>query len=208
MRKLLTTLLLGAMAAIPAGLHAQEGQSGNSQAPLMISGTSTVRPWQCRVPKYQMTVQPASDYAQPVLDGQPAIKSLTLKINVNSIDCGIGKMNEHLRKALKADKYGEITFNLGLYNLTTAGKAVDAKAKGQLTIDATSQPVTLDVHLTPGKDGTLQAQGQYTLNMKDYGVKPPKLMLGMLKVHKDVKVAFDVSVDPTAPVVASRSDNH
>ncbi len=206
MTKLLTTLMLAGVAILPAGLEAQQAPSqGAPEVPLTISGTSTVRPWECRVPKYRMTVQPASDYAQPVLDGQSAIKGMSLTIDVNSIDCGIGKMNEHLRKALKADKYGEITFDLGLYDLSSTSTGVDARAKGRLTIDDTTQPVTLDVHLAPGRNGTLRARGQYTLNMKDYGVKPPKLMLGMLKVGKDVKIAFDVNVDETTQVVAART---
>ncbi len=204
MNEHLTALLLIALAASPAGLRAQDT---GSQPPLTISGTSTVRSWKCRVPSYRMTLQPASGYEQPVLDGTKAIQSLDLTIDVDSINCGIGEMNKHLREALEAEKYGQITFNLGLYNLSPASTGVDAQAKGRLTIDATSRPVTLQVHLTRGKDGTLRAAGAYTLDMKDYGVKPPKLMFGMLKVGKDVKVAFDVNVDQTTPLVASRGDD-
>lgn len=204
MNKPLTIFLLVALAGLPAGLRAQQAQS---RPPLTISGTSTVRPWECRVPTYRMTLEPTSGYEQPVLDGTKAIQSLQLTIDVDSIDCGIGKMNEHLRKALRADKYGQIEFDLRLYDLSAASEGIDATAEGQLTIDATSRPVTLQIHLTPGKDGTLQARGQYTLDMKDYGVKPPKLMFGMLKVGKDVKVAFNVSVDQTTPVVASRTSD-
>ncbi len=200
----LITVVIATLAATPAGLHAPDADP----PPITISGTSTVRPWECRVLAYRMSVRPDSSYAQRVMNRKDALDSLDLTIPVDSIDCGIGVMNEHLRNALRVDEHGTITFHLGSYDLGRASPGVDARADGWLTIDGTTRPIALDAHLTLAPDGKLEARGEYTVDMKDYGVKPPKLMFGMLKVGKDVKVAFDVNVDETASGVATRTDDN
>jgi hypothetical protein len=38
----------------------------------------------------------------------------------------------------------------------------------------------------------LRVTGKYELNMKDFGVKPPTLMLGTMRVGEKVTVNFDL----------------
>ena len=40
--------------------------------------------------------------------------------------------------------------------------------------------------------GVLRVTGRYELNMKEYGIKPPSLMMGTMRVRERVKVGFDL----------------
>jgi polyisoprenoid-binding protein YceI len=188
-RKILRIAVIGCLAALPAAVS----HSPHHSPPLTISGTSTVRSWECGVPTYRLSVWPDSGYAGAVLDQDKALDSLRLSVPVDSIDCGIGTMNSHMREALQAQKYPSITFRLHSYDLEPASPGVEANMKGSLTIDDATKPVSLDVHLTPNGKGGLDAKGRYSLNMEDYGVKPPSLFFGTLTVGKTVTVAFDVN---------------
>jgi hypothetical protein len=39
-------------------------------------------------------------------------------------------------------------------------------------------------------------QGVHELNMTEWGIRPPRLMLGTLRVHEDVQVHFDLLLSP------------
>jgi polyisoprenoid-binding protein YceI len=140
-----------------------------------------------------MTVRPTTGFASGVLEGREAVDTLTFEADVESIDCGIGKMNKHLRKALKSGEFPVIRFDLDIYDVTPGDEGIGVRAEGTLTIAGVSRPVELRVDV--GRDGeALRVTGMKPINMEDYGVEPPSLMLGTLRVDKQVHVAFDVAV--------------
>jgi len=60
-----------------------------------------------------------------------------------------------------------------------------------LTIAGVDREVTLD--LTIQKAGaTLNVKGTLSLLMTDYGITPPKAMLGMVKADPKIKITFEV----------------
>ena len=63
------------------------------------------------------------------------------------------------------------------------------KATGQLTIAGVQKDVALTGTAQPQAD-TLVMNGQYDLRMSDYGIKPPTLLLGAIKVADPVVIHF------------------
>jgi polyisoprenoid-binding protein YceI len=94
-------------------------------------------------------------------------------------------MDKNMRNALESDKAPQITFSLKSYTLE--GETVTAK--GSLSIHNVAKDVELKGVLT-AKGGALQVKGSYDLLMSDYGVKPPVMMLGTLKVKDLVTIAY------------------
>jgi hypothetical protein len=45
-------------------------------------------------------------------------------------------------------------------------------------------------------EGKVTAEGEQTLLMTDFGIKPPSFMLGTLKVGNEVKVKFNLKAGP------------
>ena len=53
-------------------------------------------------------------------------------------------------------------------------------------------PITIAATAKSAAAGVLQVSGVYELRMSDYGLKPPKLMMGAFKVDDPIKVNFDL----------------
>ena len=87
--------------------------------------------------------------------------------------------------------------------LYTARKA--SFRDGTLTIAGRTEPVRTEVTVTPAPGNALRVQGEQSLRMSAFGVKPPSLLLGALKVRDLVRVAFDIVVRrPVAGLLGSR----
>jgi hypothetical protein len=60
---------------------------------------------------------------------------------------------------------------------------------GDLTFHGVTQALTGTVHLVMAADGsTLELDGETTIDVTDFGVRPPSLLV--VKVHKDVRVVL------------------
>ena len=166
---------------------------------LTIEGTSTVRSWSCATTAYSVTTDPAEGYEDAVLRGDPAVDSVTVRFAVGEIDCGNDTMEEHLRRALKAGDYPEVVFRLSRYAIENAPAAAVARSEGELTIAGETRSIQVDVTVRRGEDGKLHVEGEQEILMTDYAVKPPSLMLGVLKVAPEVTVKFHLPLTASTP---------
>jgi polyisoprenoid-binding protein YceI len=159
---------------------------------IWVGGTSPVRGWECRATTFGVTVESSPNAAATVLAGEKAVASVDLAIPIEKLECGNGQMNGHMRKALKAQEHPQIAFKLSSYELTRSGDSLMVTMAGSLTIGGTEKPIELAALATAAPDGALRVAGTYQLKMTEFGLKPPTLMFGTMKVHDLVKVGFDV----------------
>jgi polyisoprenoid-binding protein YceI len=115
------------------------------------------------------------------------------RIDVAALDCSNDTMNEHLRNALLAKDHPQIRFEVTSYQLGTSkgGKATLA-LEGTLTLGGTTKAIHLDATATGLPGGAVAIAGEHALNMKDYGLKPPELFFGAMKVDPKVVVGFEL----------------
>ena len=150
-----------------------------------VSGTSTIRGWTCSV-KGVMAVTPASGPAKTPAPGFGAgVQAATVTVQVKAFTCPNEEMREHLLQAMKADKFSEIVFRLDSYDV----KGGQTQATGALTITGVTQPVSLPVALTPS-DKAIGIEGNTRLDMTKFGVDPPVVMAGLLKVGPQIRIEF------------------
>lgn len=159
---------------------------------LWIEGTSTVRDYKCTSTALQATVDAGADAVRAVLSGTKAVTTVQLVVPAKTLDCGNGTMNGHMLEALKAKEHPDIAFRLVSYELAAGDTGEKGTLTGVLTIAGTDQTIALPVQLADGAAGVLRVTGKYELDMKDYAIKPPTLMLGTMKVHEKVTVNFDL----------------
>ena len=81
--------------------------------------------------------------------------------------------------------------------LTTCPRVTSngATATGALTILETTETVAVPMTLTESGTGAA-IEGEVRLDMTDYGVEPPTVMLGMLRVRPQITIEFGGTVAP------------
>ncbi len=184
-------ILAGALGLVAATPNATNPLTLRDGSRLWFEGTSTVRSWSCTAERIDATIS-ASESAVPVavLDGRKVEGSVELDFPVAKFECKNGTMNEHMRKALKATDYPTVRFVLEGYDLTKAA-SVNGALRGSLQMAGQSKPVTVPVQFASAEGG-LRVTGKVPIKMTEWGMKPPTLMLGTLKVGETVTVNFDL----------------
>jgi polyisoprenoid-binding protein YceI len=163
------------------------------QSQLWVSGTSTVRSFKCQAGTLDAAVAATGERAvSAVLAGEKAVRTAELKIPAKALDCRNGTMNEHMLKALRADAHPTIGFTISSYEVAKADTSLRGTATGELTLGGVTRTITVAARLTEDPDGTLRIAGTHELNMKEYGLKPPTLMMGTMRVNEKVTVGFDL----------------
>jgi polyisoprenoid-binding protein YceI len=161
-----------------------------SGSKVWVSGTSTVRSWRCESTQVAGTADASStDIAQI---GQARGE---ITIPVSTLDCRNGTMNGHMRNALKAPQNPTLRFRATSVRVTPSGAEGAVAMTGQLTIAGQTRDVTIEG--TAVREGNnLRVRGTEQLTMTDFGVQPPRLMAGTMRVHAPVTVGFDVILRP------------
>lgn len=158
--------------------------------PLTIDGTATVvGKWACGGDA-RIDAKPAQT-AEPVPGLSVGVQMVTVTASVPGIECGDATMDKHLRKALKVEQFPEIRYQADKYTLADNGTAV--QTSGQLSIAGITKPVVLGAKLIPLPEGETRVVGNVAINMTEYGVKPPSMFWGILKVANVVTVRFDTT---------------
>lgn len=152
-----------------------------------VTGTSSVRDFRCTTTALQSKVEaPSSPATLPLAE---LVESAVIEIPVAKLECGNGTMNGHMRKALKAEEFPNLKYELASY--TIAGN--DLTLHGKLTIAGRTQPVEMKGTISE-EGNVVRASATQQIRMTEWGVKPPSLMFGTMKVHDAVTIGFDIAL--------------
>jgi polyisoprenoid-binding protein YceI len=192
MYTLVRTTLLASTLVLTAFGGANEQLALQSQSRVWVEGTSTVKSFSCRASSVSAIVDTRSTGAIPaLLSGQKAVLATDVKVAVDKMDCGNGTMNEHMRKALKADEAPTILFRLGSYDVAQTADGATGTLRGTLSLGGTQKPITI-IAKGQSENGLLHVVGATDVTMSDYNLTPPSLMFGRIKVGDKVTVKFDL----------------
>jgi polyisoprenoid-binding protein YceI len=161
-------------------------------ARVTLAGTSNLHDWsassaRARIVKATIAPCTGTDPWDGVL-APNAIEAFEVAVPVKTLASDKDGLDKNMFKALKADQYPDVIFAMKALDLGVAGKG---KAPGVLTIAGVSRDVVFTV-TTRRAGATLNVSGTLDLLMTDYGIAPPKAMMGMLKTDPKVTVSFDV----------------
>ena len=100
-------------------------------------------------------------------------------------------LDKNMHKALKVTEHPDITFRLS--RIEAGDAAGMLRGIGTLTVAGVAREVTLAIR-TQRTANTLTIAGEVALLMTDFGIAPPKAMMGMLKTDPKVTITFEVAV--------------
>ncbi|MEO6236776.1 MAG: YceI family protein [Vicinamibacterales bacterium] len=185
-------LVLGAaLTTAPAASPAVPLSIGTAR--VTVAGTSNVHEWTASSTTVTVTraqlgagaVAGPGFWTDALKPG--VVEAFEITIPVATLKSPKGDIDQNMQKALKMDKYPDITFRLVRFEAKEAG----TRAIGTLRIAGIDRQIALDLTTKPGTSN-LTVQGSLDFLMTDFGIEPPKAMMGMLKTDPKVKVTFEV----------------
>lgn len=163
-------------------------------ARVTIAGTSNVHEYTATTTTVRVTVaQIGSAAAGPAFwDNVLApggMAAFEIAVPAGTLKSGKDGLDKNMYKALKVQEHPDITFRLVRFDFE-GQPAGTGRAIGALTIAGVEREVTLAITTTQA-DSKLTVKGRVDLLMTDYGITPPKAMMGMLKTDPKVTVTFE-----------------
>ena len=193
----LVTFSMAAAAAVTLGAVVPQAAGTASltlsSARVSIEGTSNIHGYTASSTAVTIALADVDAAGEDVLGRalEPnAIRAFEVVIPTTSLTSPKDGIDKNMHKALKANEHPDIRFRLRSLD------AAAGTATGQLTIAGVEKDVTLNVQAKRQAAG-LAVTGTTSLMMTDYGVTPPKAMLGMLKTNPKVTITFELLLSPS-----------
>ncbi|HYN80000.1 MAG TPA: YceI family protein [Gemmatimonadaceae bacterium] len=167
---------------------------------LSFEGTSTLHGFTCKTTKLQATVQVDGGYSETRLSQlHRPLKTVEIVIPVKSLTCGNKGLEENMRKTLKADRYPDIRYELSTYEIpatSVTDNGLTLKAVGKVTVAGKENTIEMLIKAERLADGSARATATQSLQMTDFGIKPPVFMLGTLRTGNKIVVSFKLVASP------------
>ena len=176
-----------AVLLLSSGVNAQSYRLNNEASSLFIEGTSNIHDWTIEAKNTSGIL--TAEFEEAKLE---EIDKLEFTVIVESLMSGKSGMDKNTYKALNNDKYKEITYKLKRVENIEKVSANTYKVKtiGSLMIAGGKQDIPLNFNLKTGAN-KLELEGEYKLNMTDYGVEAPTAMFGTITTGEDVIIKFE-----------------
>ena len=153
-----------------------------------VQGTSSLHEWESNITKIEGkgTFQLEDEVVTLVKDAE-------IKITVKGIISEKGdKMDKKTYETFNSDKYPYITYSFNNAAVkTNDSQAVQMDANGTLSMAGVSKTVPISAVGKKLPNGDLHLTVSKKLKMTDFGMEPPVMLLGTIKVGDEVTVNFD-----------------
>jgi hypothetical protein len=195
---LLALSLLAVTFFAPAPIAAQGQEAAPGALRLLssrvsLAGTSNIHPYTAsstaaRLVRLQVAPEVSGAVVLDAIVKPGALTAFEIAIPAATLTSPREGLDKNMHKALKVTEHADITFRL--VRLEGSDPAGAMRGIGVLKIAGVEREVTLA--LTTARAGAnLTVTGQVDLLMTDFGITPPKAMLGMLKTDPKVTVTFE-----------------
>ena len=120
--------------------------------------------------------------------------TVTITVPLANLSTGIGLRDSHTKKALETDQFAATTLVVARAALQfpAAGGQSSGDTKGALTLHGQTKDVTFHYSAT-NKGGTISVSGSTSVNMNDFGIKPPSYLGVTVKPDVKIDTSFDVT---------------
>lgn len=188
---------LGSAFAVGAALAV--GSVAVAQAPLAIdtakvtiAGTSNIHDYtastaSARITRLQLGPEVVGAAFWDEVQKPGGLEAFEISIPAGSLKSTKDGLDKNMYKALKVKEHADITFTLKRME----GAPGALSAIGTLRVAGVEQEVTLPLK-TSRKGDKLAVSGALDVLMTDYGIAPPKAMMGMVKADPKIKITFEV----------------
>jgi hypothetical protein len=212
---IILTLLHGAPALAGASMLRPAAPSM-----LVMEGSSNVTGWKCRGTTLaaEMSVAASIEKINAVIDriedgnigvwmsnpheGRFPQPKFAMQIPIATLKCGNRGIERDMSRALKADLHPVIEFRfielLGPIDHDLDSNVYRARIAGEIVLAGTSRTVDVVVTAVRVDRERFRIQAEVPLRMTDFGITPPTVLLGVIKVKDELNVRFDLMLQVQA----------
>jgi hypothetical protein len=157
-----------------------------------IQGTSNIHDYTAsstaaRIVRLQLASELGPNVWEHILT-PGAIEIFEISIPAATLSSPRDGLDKNMHKALKVTEHPDITFHLSRLETTDPSDVV--RGVGILKIAGVEREVTLALK-AQRTEANFTVTGEVQLLMTDFGITPPRAMLGMLKTNPKVAVTFE-----------------
>ena len=157
------------------------------QSQLLISGDTNISDFGCNFEPGMLPTNCAVTYSEK--GDVIAFSNAILVLNNRGFDCGNKQINKDFHALLQTGEHPSIELELKkilLKSATSAIASVSIRIAGNeklydLPVKLLSSPVTC-------------FEGSLKLDIKEFGLEPPKKAFGLIKVKEDIVISFNLAV--------------
>jgi len=186
----LITLAMLVTAPLPAAVPEPAAGLAVNSAKLSITGTSTMHDYALAT---TMLIVTSAVVGGPSLLHPGTLQEFELQIPLKSFVSDKDGLTKKMLETMKADKFPFITFALTDYSVEGAV----VRATGTLTVAGVAKAIDVELTVKETPAG-LHVSGARALSMKDFGIKPPTMFMGMLKTNDQVAIRFELQLTHAA----------
>jgi len=196
---LLTGIITASASAELAGTERYEADLAASR--VTVTGTSTLHAWHVEGRHLGGSLsidghELASLWRVSSSSPHTLAPTVRVEIPVTSLAGGTREMDEKMHEALKAKTHPTMTYRLESVTIPARQTAHTDDTGGSVTIDTTGVLVVAGAERTVNmpmrvrwlSDHRLEISGDTSLRMTEFGIDPPRAMLGMLRTGDEVHV--------------------
>jgi hypothetical protein len=186
----LLTACAGSLRPIPV----EAPPPSDVEVKLWVTGSSNVRRFRCQATDVGLHVHRTP--GGPLLDLDDRTPYAVLHVPAAGLDCGIALMNQHLRESLHAEAAPVITFRL-LRVTRASGRSADSATFhliGSLHLAGRERAVEIAARHVRDASGRTVIEGDHDIDVRDFGIDPPRRFGGLLRVRSRVTVHYTLAL--------------
>jgi len=170
-----------------SSLQAQSLKINPKTSTMTILGTTNVHNFKSKVEQIN---------GEMVINSSKKVQSLVVEIPVNSIKSGEKLMDKKTYETFNQPKFPNITFKLiEASGLQIAADNISVTVTGDLTMAGVTRKISFKTSGKNLKPGSYEFKGNIPLKMTDFNMKPPTMMLGVMKVGDALTLQYNIDLE-------------
>ncbi len=151
---------------------------------LLITGSTNVNKFACNFEIGLISEPRAIKYTQQ--GNEVRFSNLFISLNIQGFNCGNNRINSDFQDLLRSEKHPDIKIILDRLTLISEEYS---KAFIKVELAGIEKAFDLPVQLTGDR-----YKGKFRMNIRDFGLEPPKKVLGLIEVNEMIEINFQLRV--------------
>lgn len=195
--------MIGASLMLASRVDAQESAAveilhASPSSALTIRGSTTIGArWHCMASNVDARL---AIVAPAVSDATlPEVRGVAVQVPVSALRCQNGAMERAMRNALKVEQDSSartITGRFEIYDSIPATSRAHPLLAGGLRVAGAERNVLLRAAVIRDRDGAMRVRSVVPLLLSQFGIAPPRVLLGWVRARDAVSVEIELHYPP------------